>query len=187
MRRTVGRGRAAPSESTVRQRRSTAVIWGPASRRCWTDSSLASTKPHQYGELRYRRMVDRHGPSGFPRLKTRFFSERFRWSWKPSTSRTFWDCSWGFRPGRSAHGALKALRRGLMEMGGGWLLDVDIERFFDSLDHKQLRGFLDLRVRDGVLRRTIHKWLKAGVLDEGPVVSAGPRHTARRCHFAAAG
>ena len=79
----------------------------------------------------------------------------------------FLDCSWGFRPGRSAHGALKALRRGLMEMGGGWLLDVDIERFFDSLDHKQLRGFLDLRVRDGVLRRTIHKWLKAGVLDEG--------------------
>lgn len=86
----------------------------------------------------------------------------------------FLDCSWGFRPGRSAHGALNALRRGLTEMGGGWVLDVDIERFFDSLDHKLLKGFLDLRVRDGVLRRTIHKWLKAGVLENGQLQR--PKH-----------
>lgn len=86
----------------------------------------------------------------------------------------FLDCSWGFRPGRSAHGALGALRRNLTEMGGGWVLDVDIERFFDSLDHKLLKDFLDLRVRDGVLRRTIHKWLKAGVLEDGQLQR--PKH-----------
>ena len=54
-------------------------------------------------------------------------------------------------------------------MHGGWVVEVDIERFFDTLDHGQLRSFLDQRVRDGVLRRMIDKWLKAGVLEEGAV------------------
>lgn len=79
----------------------------------------------------------------------------------------FMECSYGFRPSRSAHDALEALWRGLMHMGGGWVLEVDIERFFDTLDHGQLRSFLDRRVRDGVLRRAIDKWLKAGVLENG--------------------
>jgi group II intron reverse transcriptase/maturase len=52
-----------------------------------------------------------------------------------------------------------------MEMGGGWVLEVDIQDFFGSLDHHQLRTFLDQRVRDGVVRRTIDKWLAAGVLE----------------------
>lgn len=81
----------------------------------------------------------------------------------------FYDCSYGFRPGRSAHDALAALRQELMDMRGGWVLEVDIEKFFDSLDHDHLRSFLDQRVRDGVLRRAIGKWLKAGVLDAGNV------------------
>src|SRR5437773_10690 len=81
----------------------------------------------------------------------------------------FLNCSWGFRPGRSAHGALETLREGISKMCGGWVVEVDIERFFDTLDHKQLRCFLDQRVRDGVLRRMIDKWLKAGVLEEGAV------------------
>jgi retron-type reverse transcriptase len=46
-------------------------------------------------------------------------------------------------------------------------VELDIESFFDSLDHGKLRDFLDQRVRDGVLRRAIDKWLKAGVLEEG--------------------
>jgi len=56
-----------------------------------------------------------------------------------------------------------------MRQGGGWVLDVDIQAFFDALDHGHLRGFLDQRVRDGVLRRAIDKWLKAGVLEDGRV------------------
>lgn len=81
----------------------------------------------------------------------------------------FMDCSYGFRPGRSAHGALEDLWEGVMKMRGGWVIELDIAAFFDTLDHRQLRGFLDQRVRDGVLRRAIDKWLKAGVLDEGTV------------------
>jgi RNA-directed DNA polymerase len=79
----------------------------------------------------------------------------------------FLDCSYGFRPGRSAHQALQALWNATMKMGGGWVIDLDIRRFFDSVDHGHLKAILDQRVLDGVLRRTIHKWLNAGVLHDG--------------------
>jgi RNA-directed DNA polymerase len=77
----------------------------------------------------------------------------------------FLPCSYGYRPGRSAHHALEDLRNGLMAMGGGWILEVDIKSFFDTISHSQLREILDQRVHDGVLRRTIDKWLAAGVLE----------------------
>jgi group II intron reverse transcriptase/maturase len=81
----------------------------------------------------------------------------------------FLNCSYGFRPGRSAQDALKALRNTLMEMRGGWVLEVDIAKFYDSLDHEQLRNVLSRRVRDGVVTRLIGKWLNAGVLEEGSI------------------
>lgn len=79
----------------------------------------------------------------------------------------FLDCSYGFRPNRSAHQALQRLWDGLMEMGGGWVLELDIEDFFGSLDRSTLREILRQRVRDGVLLRLVGKWLRAGVLEEG--------------------
>lgn len=79
----------------------------------------------------------------------------------------FLPCSYGFRPGRSAHQALEALRNAMMRVGGGWVLEVDIESFFDSIDHRKLQELLRWRVRDGVLLRLIGKWLNAGVLFEG--------------------
>ena len=79
----------------------------------------------------------------------------------------FYDCSYGFRPGRSAHQALDAVREQLMQMKGGWVLEVDIRKFYDTIDHGHLREFLHQRVRDGVLLRLIGKWLNAGVLEDG--------------------
>jgi RNA-directed DNA polymerase len=79
----------------------------------------------------------------------------------------FLDCSYGFRPGRSAHQALEALWQQATKMGGCWILEVDIRKFFDTLDHAQLRELLKQRVRDGVLLRLIGKWLNAGVLEDG--------------------
>jgi RNA-directed DNA polymerase len=81
----------------------------------------------------------------------------------------FRDCSYGFRPRRSAHQALETLWKNTMSMGGGWILDVDIRKFFDTIDHAHLRDFLKRRVRDGVLLRLIGKWLNAGVLEDGCV------------------
>jgi group II intron reverse transcriptase/maturase len=79
----------------------------------------------------------------------------------------FLDCSYGFRPGRSAHQAIRKLWEGLMSLGGGWIVEADLQSFYDTLDHRQLRDFLDQRVRDGVIRRALDKWLKAGVLEGG--------------------
>jgi group II intron reverse transcriptase/maturase len=90
----------------------------------------------------------------------------------------FMPCSYGFRPGRSAHQALKAFWDQAMAMGGGWVIEVDIRKFFDTIDHGQLRNFIGRRVRDGVLTRLIGKWLKAGVMENGEIqypVSGSPQ------------
>lgn len=79
----------------------------------------------------------------------------------------FLPCSFGFRPGRSAHDALRELWEGLMPMGGGWVIDADIKDFFGSLDHAKLREILSQRVGDHSMMRLIGKWLNAGVMEAG--------------------
>jgi hypothetical protein len=65
---------------------------------------------------------------------------------------------------------LEDLRDQAMELGIKWVLEVDIRKFFDTLDHRHLRDLLKLRVRDGVILRLIGKWLRAGVLEDGVLV-----------------
>lgn len=80
-----------------------------------------------------------------------------------------WDfhhCSYGFRRGYSAHQALDDFWKQAMKHRIKWVLDVDIRKFFDTLDHGHLRDLLKRRVRDGVILRLIGKWLHAGVLEE---------------------
>lgn len=86
---------------------------------------------------------------------------------EPIFEQQFMDCSYGFRNERSAHQALRAVYQGIMKRGGRWVLDVDIRKYFDSIPFAKLRAILDRRVTDGVVRKMIDKWLKAGVLDEG--------------------
>lgn len=106
-------------------------------------------------------------PIGVPTFEDKVLQRAVTMVLEAVYEQDFLTCSYGFRPGRSAHQAIGDLRKLLMEMDGGWLLEADIQGFYDNLDHRQLRGFLDQRVRDGVLRRTIDKWLKAGVLEAG--------------------
>jgi len=63
---------------------------------------------------------------------------------EPVYEQEFLDCSYGFRPGRSPHQALQALRDVLMQMRGGWVLDVDVRKYFDTIPHQQLRDVLRL-------------------------------------------
>ena len=79
----------------------------------------------------------------------------------------FLPCSFGFRPGRSAHDALHELREGLRQMDGAWVIDADIRDFFGSLDHGKLREILSQRVGDHSMMQLIGKWLNAGVMVEG--------------------
>lgn len=106
-------------------------------------------------------------PLGIPTFEDKVLQRAVVMVMEPLYEQDFLNCSYGFRPGRSAHMALEAIWQGLMDMGGGWVLDVDIRKYFDTLDHAKLREVLDKRMKDGVLRRLIGKWLKAGVLDKG--------------------
>lgn len=106
-------------------------------------------------------------PIGVPTFEDKILQRAVAMVLEAVYEQDFLDCSYGFRPGRSAHEAIQTLWKGLMKMGGGWVLEADIEGFYDNLDPGPLRGFLDQRVRDGVLRRSIDKWLKAGVVEEG--------------------
>jgi group II intron reverse transcriptase/maturase len=77
----------------------------------------------------------------------------------------FLDCSYGFRPGRSAHDALRALNRSVHDGDVNWILEVDILSFFDSVDRTQLTKMLQKRVVDGSMLRLVGKCLHVGVLD----------------------
>jgi group II intron reverse transcriptase/maturase len=106
-------------------------------------------------------------PLGIPTFEDKVLQRAVVMVLEPLYEQDFQDCSYGFRPGRSAHQALEAVWQQTMAMGGGWILEVDIQQFYDTLDHVHLRDLLKLRVRDGVLLRLIGKWLNAGVLEEG--------------------
>lgn len=106
-------------------------------------------------------------PLGIPTFEDKVLQRAVAMVLNAVYEQDFLDCSYGFRPGRSAHQAIDSLWKSLMGMKGGWVIDLDIRTFFDSVDHGHLRAILDQRVRDGVIRRTIDKWLKAGVQQDG--------------------
>jgi RNA-directed DNA polymerase len=108
-------------------------------------------------------------PIGVPTTEDKLLQRAVAMLLEPIYEQDFLDCSYGFRSGRSAHGALEDLGRQSMDLGVQWILDVDISKFFDTLDHAQLRQLLQHRVRDGVITRLVGKWLNAGVLEQGAV------------------
>jgi len=108
-------------------------------------------------------------PIGIPTLEDKVLQRAVAMLLEPIYEQDFHDCSHGFRPGRGAHQALQALWKQTMVNRGGWIVEVDIRKFFDTLDHHHLREFVGQRVRDGVLLRLIGKWLNAGVMEEGRV------------------
>jgi len=79
----------------------------------------------------------------------------------------FVDCSYGFRPGRGQHQALDEVRRVICTRPTGWILELDITAYFDSIVRKQLMEMIEKRVRDGSVLRLIRKWIQVGVIEEG--------------------
>lgn len=106
-------------------------------------------------------------PLGIPTFEDKVLQRAVAMLLEAVYEQDFKDCSYGFRPGRGAHLALSKLRDTLMEMGGGWVLEVDVRKYFDSIDHEQLRTVLRQRIGDGVVLRLIGKWLNAGVMERG--------------------
>jgi RNA-directed DNA polymerase len=104
-------------------------------------------------------------PIGIPTFEDKILQRAVAMVLEAVYEQDFLDCSYGFRPGRSAHQALEAFQHHVSWWRGGWVLEIDIRKFFDSMDHGMLREILSRRVRDGVLLRLIGKWLNAGVLE----------------------
>ena len=118
----------------------------------------------------------RYRPLGIPSFEDRLVQDRLshilQAIWEPE----FLDCSFGFRPGRSAHDALKCVNDIIKKGRTQWVVEADIKGFFDHVDHDHLLRFLRHRIGDPNLLRIIQRFLKAGHLEEGEVY-AGERGT----------
>jgi len=116
-------------------------------------------------------------PIGIPTLEDKVLQRAVLMLLEPLYEQEFIDGSYGFRPKRSAHFrpkrsahmALETIWHETMDMKECRVVEVDIRKYFDTLMHSHLRAFVKRRVFDGVITRTLGKWLKAGVMEQGSV------------------
>jgi len=106
-------------------------------------------------------------PLGIAALEDKIVQRAVESILTPIYEAEFLGFSYGFRPGRSQHDALDALAYGIKVKKIGWVLDVDISRFFDTISHEWMIRLLEHRIGDKRIVRLIIKWLKAGVLEDG--------------------
>jgi RNA-directed DNA polymerase len=105
---------------------------------------------------------------GIPTVLDRFIQQAVMQVLQRQWDRTFSDYSYGFRPGRSAHQAVAQAQRYIAE-GHGWCVDLDLEKFFDQVNHDKLMGQIAKRVADKRLLKLIRAFLNAGVMENGLV------------------
>ena len=112
-------------------------------------------------------------PLGVPALEDKIVQRAVVEALNAIYEADFRGFSYGFRPRRSPHQALDALTVGITTKKVNWVLDADIQSFFDTVEHGWLLRFLEHRVADRRVLRLIQKWLNAGVLDEGQRIGHG--------------
>jgi len=106
---------------------------------------------------------------GIPTVLDRFIQQAVLQVLQPEIDPTFSESSYGFRPGRSAHGAVCQAQR-YVQSGRRWVVDVDLEKFFDRVNHEVLMGLVAKRIADSRIRTLIHRYLQAGIMANGVVV-----------------
>ena len=105
-------------------------------------------------------------PLGIPEIEDKIVQKAATILLEPIYENVFYDFSHGFRPDHSQHLAIKEVREQINANNVSWIIDADIEGFFDNIDHKILREFIQRRVKDGGIIRLIGKWLKACVIEK---------------------
>ncbi len=99
-------------------------------------------------------------PLGIPTIEDKLLQTAVSKVVSPIYEQMFHSNSYGFRSGKSAHQALEELFQEVSFRGKRYIIDADIQNYFGSINHQMLRGFLDERIKDGVIRKMIDKWLK---------------------------
>jgi group II intron reverse transcriptase/maturase len=108
-------------------------------------------------------------PLGLPTVEDKLLQTAMNRVLTPIYESIFCDTSYGFRPGKSQHQALEELFKEVSFKGKRYIIDADMQNYFGSINHQCLREFLDQKIKDGVIRKMIDKWLKAGVLEDGQI------------------
>lgn len=108
-------------------------------------------------------------PLGLPTQEDKVLQKAVTRVLTPVYEQIFYPSSFGFRPGKSQYQALERLFKEVSFKNKRYIIDADMRNYFGSINHQCLREFLDQRIKDGVIRKMIDKWLKAGILEEGGV------------------
>ncbi|QNU24985.1 group II intron reverse transcriptase/maturase [Geobacillus zalihae] len=106
---------------------------------------------------------------GIPTVTDRFIQQAIAQVPTPIFDPSFSEHSYGFRPGRRGHDAVKKAKQYIQE-GYTWVVDIDLEKFFDRVNHDKLMGILAKRIPDKILLKLIRKYLQAGVMINGVVM-----------------
>ena len=111
-------------------------------------------------------------PLGISALENKIVERGITWILESIYEQDFLDCSYGFRPKRNCHQALKKLNDLIMFQPVNHLVEADIKGFFDNVDHDKLMEFIRIRISDTTLLNLIGEFLKAGYIDDGQLVKS---------------
>lgn len=110
---------------------------------------------------------DKLRPLGIPAYRDKIVQGAFSKVLNAIYENIFLDCSYGFRPGRSCHDAIKELDKIIQNKRVNYILDADIKGFFDNVDHKWLIKFLEHEIQDKHFIRYIGRFLNSGIMEQG--------------------